>query len=172
MTRYEGIVTDVTMADKGGYLYAAFGAPVAHEDDALRAVYAALELRFRVTSGGEAGGSASARGRCALGPYGSATRRTYGVLGDEVNLACRLMSYAAPGEVLASGRCQQPLAEALQWQALPAIQVKGKRAPTTVYRLLAQAPAPPTTLANIQPRLRSSGGQPSAPCWTMLWLRS
>jgi hypothetical protein len=39
-----------------------------------------------------------------------------------------------------------PLAEAFQWQALPAIRVKGKRAPTLAYRLLAQAPAPPTTL--------------------------
>ena len=42
--------------------------------------------------------------------------------------------------------CQQTLAEEFQWQALPAIQLKGKRAPTSVYRLLAEAPAAPTTL--------------------------
>ena len=36
LMRYEGILTDVTMADKGGYLFAAFGAPIAHEDDAQR----------------------------------------------------------------------------------------------------------------------------------------
>ncbi len=36
VTRYEGHVVDVTMADKGGYLFAAFGALHAHEDDAQR----------------------------------------------------------------------------------------------------------------------------------------
>jgi class 3 adenylate cyclase/predicted ATPase len=147
LTHYEGILTDVTMADKGGYLFAAFGAPIAHEDDAQRALHTALELQsLRVSSGGEAVRIGISRGTMRTGPYGSATRRTYGVLGDEVNLACRLMSHAAPGEVLVSDRCQQTLAEAFQWQALPAIRVKGKRAPTAVYRLLAEAPAPPTTL--------------------------
>ena len=43
--RYDGTLIQLTMGDKGSYLYAAFGAPVAHEDDAVRAAAAALELR-------------------------------------------------------------------------------------------------------------------------------
>jgi len=55
IARYEGTLIDITMADKGGYLYAAFGAPVAHEDDAARALRAALELRdMPVTAAGDA----------------------------------------------------------------------------------------------------------------------
>ena len=45
VARYEGTLLQVTIGDKGSYVYVAFGAPVAHEDDAARAASAALELR-------------------------------------------------------------------------------------------------------------------------------
>ncbi|HZB95479.1 MAG TPA: adenylate/guanylate cyclase domain-containing protein, partial [Herpetosiphonaceae bacterium] len=45
LTQYGGFLIQLTIGDKGSYLYAAFGAPVAHPDDASRAVAAALELR-------------------------------------------------------------------------------------------------------------------------------
>ena len=45
MIRYEGTLIQLTIGDKGSYLYAAFGAPLAHEDDTARAAAAALELR-------------------------------------------------------------------------------------------------------------------------------
>jgi predicted ATPase len=48
--------------------------------------------------------------------------------------------------MLISEQCQQSLAEAFQWLALPAIRVKGKRTPTHVYRLLGEIPATPTAL--------------------------
>src|SRR5258708_10464097 len=44
LVRYNGILVDITIGDKGSYLYGAFGAPVAHEDDVQRAVDAALAL--------------------------------------------------------------------------------------------------------------------------------
>ncbi len=144
VTRYEGHLVDVTMADKGGYLFAAFGALHAHEDDARRAALAALELRLlRVTPESEAARIGISQGMMRTGPYGGATRRAYGVLGDEVNLACRLMSAAAPGQILAKAQVQHLLTGTFQWAALPAIRVKGKRAPVAVYQVLAEAPAPP-----------------------------
>jgi hypothetical protein len=45
LARYEGYLLQLTIGDKGSYLYFAFGAPVAHENDAIRAVSAALELQ-------------------------------------------------------------------------------------------------------------------------------
>src|SRR6202012_621530 len=45
LTRYGGNVLHLTLGDKGAYLYGAFGTPVAHEDDAVRACAAALELK-------------------------------------------------------------------------------------------------------------------------------
>ena len=42
--RYEGTLIQLTIGDKGSYLYSAFGAPIAHEDDISRAVSAAAEI--------------------------------------------------------------------------------------------------------------------------------
>jgi hypothetical protein len=42
LARYDGALLQLTIGDKGSYLYAAFGAPTAHEDDARRAAHAAL----------------------------------------------------------------------------------------------------------------------------------
>ncbi len=134
---YEGVVLDLTLGDKGSYLYAAWGAPVAHEDDVHRAAHAALELRdpppdFRFIGPVQIGLS---RGEMRVGAYGSTTRRTYGALGDEVNLAARLMQAAPPGQILASGRVQAACADDFTWEALPPFQVKGKLALVPAYRL-------------------------------------
>ncbi len=45
LAHYAGWLVQVSIGDKGSYLYATFGAPIAHDDDAARAVAAALELR-------------------------------------------------------------------------------------------------------------------------------
>lgn len=143
VTRYGGTLLQVTIGDKGSYCYAAFGAPVSYEDNTRRAVAAALELRglpaelpfLRPVRIG------ISQGMMRSGAYGGTTRRTYGVLGDEVNLAARLMQQAAPGEVLASGRVRAQAGAAFAWEILPAIQVKGKREPVPLARLLgAQTP--------------------------------
>lgn len=140
--RYEGTLLQLTMGDKGNYLYVAFGAPVAHEDDARRAAHAALELG----AGAEGPGPVQiglSQGVMRTGAYGGATRRTYGVLGDEVNLAARLMQNAAPGEIIASRRVHKLASEMFDWQALPAIRVKGKADPIPVYRLGGERKAAP-----------------------------
>ena len=154
VTRAEGILVDVTMADKGGYLYVAFGAPVAHEDDAARALRVALQLRdLPVTSESGAVRIGLSQGIMRTGPYGGASRCTYGVLGDDVNLACRLMSAAPQGQILVGGRLRDPLSASFFWNALPAMRVRGKRAPVEVYRLLGE---PETTTR--PPALPPPGG--------------
>ena len=140
--RSGGTLLSLTIGDKGSYCYAAFGAPVAHENDAQRALNAALELRARL---GElpyirtlqAGLSC---GAMRTGAYGGATRRTYGVLGDEANLAARLMQAAAPGQILASAAVQRSSPAAFQWEILPPLAVKGKAQPIAVYSLAGLAP--------------------------------
>jgi class 3 adenylate cyclase/tetratricopeptide (TPR) repeat protein len=145
LTRYEGILVDVTMADKGGYLYAAFGAPVAHEDDARRAMQAALDLQaLSAAPSGEGVRIGLSQGIMRAGPYGSPSRRAYGVLGDDANLACRLMNHAMPGQVLVSSQLQRSLAGIYNWLALPAIRVKGKREPVAIYRLMGDASSMPS----------------------------
>lgn len=138
IARCEGTLIQLTIGDKGSYLYAAFGAPIAHEDDALRTVTTALELRtlppdLNFVRQVQIGVS---QGTMRTGAYGGTTRRTYGVLGDETNLAARLMGHAPPGEALVSRRVHQIVARSFQWEELPAIRVKGKTEPVPVARLV------------------------------------
>ncbi len=74
LAQYEGNLIQLTFGDKGSYLYAAFGAPVAHEDDALRAASTALALRDlagRLDFIDEAGW-ASPRAACVPAPTAAA----------------------------------------------------------------------------------------------------
>ena len=66
------------------------------------------------------------QGRVWAGAYGSTARHTYGVMGDDVNLAARLMQAAVPGQILVSQTVQQATEDTFVWQSLPAIKVKGK----------------------------------------------
>jgi predicted ATPase/class 3 adenylate cyclase len=136
LARYESYLLALTIGDKGCYFYAAFGAPVAHEDDAVRAASAALELRALpaefMTSGVQIGVS---QGRMRTGAYGGSMRRTYGVLGHEVNTAARLMQAAAPGQILFSKPTQLLTRGAFVWESLPDLMVKGRATPLGVAAL-------------------------------------
>jgi predicted ATPase/class 3 adenylate cyclase len=140
LARYDGTLLQLTIGDKGSYLYAAFGAPLAHEDDAVRAASAALELGALPATLAFIGGVqiGVSQGRMRTGAYGGAMRRTYGVLGDDVNLAARLMQAAASGQILVSKAAHQAAANAFVWESLPDMRVKGKAEPVSVFRLIEQ----------------------------------
>ncbi|MFZ1753825.1 MAG: tetratricopeptide repeat protein [Caldilineaceae bacterium] len=133
--RYEGSLIQLTTGDKGSYLYVAFGAPVAHDDDTRRAVAAALELResplrFPAINAVQMGIS---QGRMRVGAYGSETRRTYGVLGDETNVAARLMAKAEAGQILVGQRVAELVDERFQIRTLGPMRFKGKTEPLPVF---------------------------------------
>jgi class 3 adenylate cyclase len=109
LAHYEGFLIDITMGDKGSHLYIAFGAPIAHEDDATRAVAAALALHhlppvYHFITDLQTGIS---QGQMYAGAYGGSQRHTYGVLGNEVNIAVQLMQHAQPGHILVTERVAQ-----------------------------------------------------------------
>lgn len=138
LTQYDSNLLQLTIGDKGSSLYAAFGAPNAHEDDAIRAVSAALDLQnlrqeLPYINDIQIGIS---QGRMRTGSYGGTTRRTYGVLGDEVNVAARLMQAAPSGEIYVRESVQRAAEGAFQWEKLPPISVKGKSETLTIYRVL------------------------------------
>ena len=133
--RYDGSLLQLTVGDKGSYVYAAFGAPVAHYDDAARAVFAALELQsppagLHFINGVQIG---LAYGQMRAGAYGSPAQRTYGALGDTTNLAGRLMQ-AANGGILCDEAVYQATHAQLNFEPLPPIVVKGKAEPIATYR--------------------------------------
>jgi len=125
--QYDGALLQINIGDKGSSLYASFGAPLAHEDDAQRAVLAALDLRVSAlpfTFDFQIGIS---QGLMWTGAYGSAACRTYSILGDEVNLAARLMQAADFGQILVSKTIRQNVGDQIfNWAELPPIEVRGK----------------------------------------------
>jgi adenylate cyclase len=139
VARLEGIVVQLTLGEKGSYFYAAWGAPIAHDDDTMRACTAALELvnpppdvAAFITST-QIG---IANGTMRTGAYGNRRRRTYGVLGDETNLAARLMTKAGSNEILISSHAARRQMDMFDLAPLPPLRVKGKKEPVPVFRLM------------------------------------
>ncbi len=124
---YGGTLLQLTVGDKGAYLYGAFGVPVAHEDDASRACAAALELlRLDGLGGVHDLRVGVAAGRLRAGTYGHRDRRTYCCLGDSVNLAARLMGKADVGGVLVSEQVQAAAGAGFRFGKAQSLVLKGK----------------------------------------------
>src|SRR6185312_1813010 len=100
--------------------------PAVHEDDALRAVRAALELREGVEIEVRIGVNT---GEVVTG--GADTLAT----GDAVNVAARLEQAASPGEVLVGRTTYALVQDVVDAELLPPLEVKGKADALTVYRL-------------------------------------
>jgi predicted ATPase/class 3 adenylate cyclase len=136
--RNGGGVFDVNMGDKGSYLLAVFGAPTTHGDDVRRAATAADELRRHAGSDVRVGVHT---GRVYAGLHSGRYRSHYGLSGDVVNLASRLMTAAAPGQVLMSAAVGAALDRRFALAAVDPIPVKGRTAPVPVCVLYGQATA-------------------------------
>ena len=135
LEKYDGTLLQLVIGDKGSYLYAVFGAFTAHEDDAQRAVYAALELKqtpkqFPYIHALQMGIS---RGTLRVGAYGNSTRQTFAALGDDVNLAARLMTTARENEILITGRVQIEVADTFTLEPREPLPMKGKGEPQPVF---------------------------------------
>jgi class 3 adenylate cyclase/tetratricopeptide (TPR) repeat protein len=127
----------------GDAVVAVFGVPHAHEDDALRACRAALEMRARLATLNEElerrfGSRLVVRIGVNSGEVvaGDATRRETFVTGDPVNVAARLEQAAAPGDILLGEPTYRLVREAVSVEPVPSFPVKGKSAPVTAFRLL------------------------------------
>jgi predicted ATPase/class 3 adenylate cyclase len=148
--RFGGNVLQLTMGDKGAYLFAVFGAPIAHEDDARRACSAALEVvalegRTAVT-GLQLGLS---QGDLHSGTYGHQERRTFCCLGDATNVAARLMSAAPAGSVYVTAAVAAAAGDKFDVEVLPDLALKGKARPAQVRRLLGVRRAAPGAAAAV-----------------------
>jgi class 3 adenylate cyclase len=122
----------------GDAIMAVFGVPTAHEDDAARALYAAIELRDRVRADPALGERVPIR----LGVNGGeviASResdaRTFLVTGDPVNVAARLQQAADPWAILVGERTVRAVGERFRFGPARDIEAKGKAAPVAAREL-------------------------------------
>lgn len=129
-SRHEGSLLDISIGDKGSYAYVSFGALSAHEDDARRAVKMALELMKASSLQLQIG---ITQGLMRVGAYGGPTRKQFGAMGDDVNLAARLMTTANVGEILISGHVHKAAANQFTFEPRPPLPMKGKAEPLPVF---------------------------------------
>lgn len=130
----------------GDAVMAAFGAPVAHEDDPERALRAALAMQQRMEGLNRRWERRFGRplalhigvntGAVVAGNLGATAGAAYAVTGDTVNTAARLQSAAQPGQVLVSAATYQLAQHAFDFESAGSLTLKGKSEPVAVYRVL------------------------------------
>jgi class 3 adenylate cyclase/tetratricopeptide (TPR) repeat protein len=134
----------------GDAVMAVFGIPHLHEDDALRAVRAAAEMRERLAQlNDELESDYEMRLQSRLGiatgevVAGDSARGDWFATGDALNVAERLERTAAPGEIVIAEETYQLARDAIVVEPLEKLSVKGKAAPLRAYRLLHVTPGAP-----------------------------
>jgi class 3 adenylate cyclase/tetratricopeptide (TPR) repeat protein len=120
----------------GDAVMAVFGVPVTHEDDALRAVRAAAEMRDALPELGLEGRIGVMTGEVITG-----TEERL-VTGDAVNVAARLEQAAAPGQVLIGQSTLDLVHGAVEVEPVEPLTLKGKTQPVAAHRLVAVHDAP------------------------------
>ena len=114
----------------GDAVMAVFGVPQVHEDDALRACRAAVEMRDALPELGIEAASASNTGEVVTG-----TEERLAT-GDAVNVAARLEQAAQPGEILIGAETLALVRDAVETEAVEPLELKGKSEPVAAYRLV------------------------------------
>ena len=114
----------------GDAVMAVFGVPVLHEDDALRAVRAAIEMQDALPELG-----LQARIGVMTGEVVTGTAERLAT-GDAVNVAARLEQAAQPGEVLIGKPTLALVRDAAEVVPVQRLELKGKAEPVPAYRLL------------------------------------
>jgi class 3 adenylate cyclase/tetratricopeptide (TPR) repeat protein len=143
--RYEGTVNQVM----GDGIMALFGAPLAHEDHAVRACYAALRMQESVGQYAEAARHAQGpnvqiriginSGEVVVRAIGSDLRMDYTAVGETTHLAGRMEQLASPGRILLTGSTLKLVEGYFAVTALGPVPVKGLIDAVDVYELTGEA---------------------------------
>ena len=146
--KYDGTIARLL----GDAILAFFGAPVAHEDDAERAVRASLDIQAAAREYAKVvkldyGVDFDVRvgintGLAVLAAVGDEIRTEYTAMGDTTNVAARLQSAARPGTVLISADTYHLVKQLFELRPRGGAMVKGKSAPIVTYEVLAPRTVP------------------------------
>jgi class 3 adenylate cyclase len=160
LNRYLSMTSDAiegeggTVADLlGDGVFAFFGAPVMHSNDAERAVRAALKMQeavARLEIPAMPGvrlqtGIGITSGEVIAGNVGSERRMHYAVVGDAVNVAARLQAAAGPGQVLVDAPTHQLVQELVVSKDLGTLRLAGKGDWVQAFDVLGLVEAVPAT---------------------------
>ncbi len=137
LDRHGGYLAGSDAAERGDKLIAMFGAPLSQEWEETSALRCALDLHRELRDS-----SLDLHQRIGInsgfvfaGEIGSARRREYTIIGDNVNLAARLMAAARPGQTIVSRAAAERAGTEFDLHRLRSLRVKGKAEPVQVFRL-------------------------------------
>ncbi|NNE13279.1 MAG: AAA family ATPase, partial [Ilumatobacter sp.] len=147
---FERLVADVEAfggrVDKvlGDAIIALFGAPVAHEDDADRAVRAGLAMQRTVRHFRDEHPADAVRMRVGINTgevlVGTLAGTDYTAMGDVVNTAARLQEVARPGSVLVGQATRDLCSSAIRFLRTEPVQLRGREQETCAFRAMAVEP--------------------------------
>jgi len=149
---YGGIVNKV----QGDGVMALFGAPISHEDHAVRACAAALDIQLSVAALDDP--SLKVRvglntGEVVVQAVENSLYQTYDVAGTAAHLASRMEQMAEPGEILLTAETAAAARQFIETTSLGPRPVRGLSQPVNVLRLLRLRHAPASVIFRSQPRL-------------------
>lgn len=140
--KFEGTVNQF-LGD--GYM-ALFGAPISHEDHAIRAIHSALSIQKAMTGYGEnlkkeRGIDFNMRmgintGTVVVGSIGDDLKMDYTALGDTVNLASRMEQIAKPGNITVAESTYKTAKDHFNFKPLGDLKIKGKKNAVSVYEVI------------------------------------
>jgi class 3 adenylate cyclase/tetratricopeptide (TPR) repeat protein/ABC-type cobalamin transport system ATPase subunit len=144
--RYGGVINKIDLYDHGDKLLITFGAPTAHEDDAERAIQTALAMQRALVTLNETLPDqlglpdlflrqriGISYGTVFAGFVGTSWRHEYTVMGDEVNLAARLMSVAESNQIIVSQNVWRNAKAMADLTLRGEMRLKGKKNPVPIY---------------------------------------
>ena len=163
LNNYLGAMSSIIMAHNGTVdefigdaILAIFGAPVAREDDALRAIACALDMQDAVDGINERNralglpaigiGIGLNTGKVVAGNIGSERRSKYGVVGHTVNLTARIEAFTSAGEILAAESTIERAGAAVETGRRFTAQPKGMAGEVTIYAITGMHPGVAGTL--------------------------
>jgi len=154
--RYRGSINEFI----GDAILAVFGAPIAAEDNAERAVACALGMQLAMDEVNRTlraqdlpaleMGIGVHTGEVVVGNIGSQKRAKYGVVGSHVNLTSRIETYTVGGQVLISETTAAELGDRLRTRRSFQVQPKGARQALTIYDVIGITGTHELTLPEVQ----------------------
>lgn len=137
--RYGGVINKIDYTEKGYLILPVFGAPILHPDDIERAFICAtritqirapgVELRIGINYS-----------NIYTGQIGANKRWEYGIIGNAVNIAARLMSYAKSRQICMSGEIESRIKLKFETLFLSTTEVKGIRDKIAIFKLVKELP--------------------------------
>ena len=134
-----GVINKIDYTDKGYIILVTFGVPFVYGNDIFRAFTVAHRVS-RIRRSGIEISVGITYSNAFFGVIGAPKRYEYGIIGNAVNIAARLMNFAGPGEVCLSKELLPYLVGRFETHYLGSTSLKGIKEPLDIYKLVRELP--------------------------------